>query len=338
MDYGAIISRAWGYVWEHKWLWALGFLAALSGGGGSGGGSGTGFTANPADAQQLEDFFSGGSLPAVNWTVILGALAALIAVLVVLGIIFYFIGLVARAGLVGSIAALDDGELELSLGSSLRGGLRHLWRLFGMQLLLFIVPALVLGASIALIFVAAGGLAAIGASGDPSPEEILGALGAPLLCLIPLICLFAIASFVLQLVSAFAFRGIVLRNLGVVESVRHGWAVVRGNLVEILLLGVIFTVIGWVYGVVVGLVVGLFALGSVGPLLLQIFSGDPITTGRAVLAAIGVIVSGILAAVLSSVLVAWRSATFTLAYRQFTGKAPAAKEKGPENLGYDPIV
>ena len=30
MDYGEIITRAWNITWKNKFLWVLGFLAALT--------------------------------------------------------------------------------------------------------------------------------------------------------------------------------------------------------------------------------------------------------------------------------------------------------------------
>ena len=38
MDHGKIVSDAWNITWNNRWLWGLGFLAALTGGSGSGGG------------------------------------------------------------------------------------------------------------------------------------------------------------------------------------------------------------------------------------------------------------------------------------------------------------
>ena len=55
MDYGKLFRRGWEIVWQNKYLFILGFLAALGGGGG--GNSGSNFNYNvpggndfPADA------------------------------------------------------------------------------------------------------------------------------------------------------------------------------------------------------------------------------------------------------------------------------------------------
>jgi hypothetical protein len=330
MDYGNLISRAWQHTWQHKWLWILGFLAALAG---SGGGGGTGFNMNQSDIEQ----FLGNEaemirrLETFDWGLILAGLAAFLLLLTVMGIVFWLVGLAARSGLITAYNNLEQGQ-KSDFGTAFRSGWPHVLRLIGMKIALFlpfiIVPLLLVG-----------GLVAFVVSAIVTDGESLAGGPMVLLCLVPLLCLLPFVIIILSFVDAYAFRGIVLQNLGVIDSIRHGWRIFRDNLSHNLILGLIFTVISWIYGLIVGLIVGIFALGATGPLILQIVQGEPLSTGRMVMAGIGAIVAGILAAALTSVLVAWQSGTFTLAYRQFANlETPVLKEKDPLLQGYDPLI
>jgi hypothetical protein len=69
----------------------------------------------------------------------------------------------------------------------------------------------------------------------------LGGLALIFLCLLCLLIPFIIA---LSLIYPFAFRGIILRDLGVMDSIRHGWKTLREHLGEIILLCLAFFLIG----------------------------------------------------------------------------------------------
>jgi len=57
MNYGDTLKRGWQLTWNNKWLWLLGFLAALGGGGGFGSSANTSMdssTVTPGTTPNIE--------------------------------------------------------------------------------------------------------------------------------------------------------------------------------------------------------------------------------------------------------------------------------------------
>ena len=193
MDYGNLLSRAWQITWKHKLLWIFGILAAFGGGGGrfnfgftgpNMGGRGSGGSPLPSDLlYQL-------SRPETV-TVILAAGC----VLVVIALVLFVIGLIARGGLIGGIRLAADGN-SLAFGEVWAAGTRYFPRLLGIALLLA-VPVIL----IAVIF---GGIAILTS-------------GIGLICLVPLLCLIVPAFIVAGIIAYFAQFAVVLEDLGVVR-------------------------------------------------------------------------------------------------------------------------
>lgn len=322
MDQGRIISRAWEITWNNRALWGLGFLAALAGGGGGGTGNfnpdSLGVDANNPD--DILDAFRGtpigqmidGDTAAI--AAVAGIAVLVILILLALGIVFWILGTTARAGLISSVVELEHGE-KITFGNAFRQGWKHIWRLFLLKLLEF-----------ALIFLptmlVVGVFAAIGFMAEAPAVAVLA---------VPLVCIFAIAAFLLQFADAFAFRGIVLKNMGPVEALRHGWSLFKANAGDVLILAVIYTVIMMVVGFIAAAVLGVFALLSASPLLSFFVTGE--VSGAAVVAAIlGGTVATVLGAFIMSIFVAWQSTGFTLAYLEMNGEAVEIKEKDPKDF------
>jgi len=131
---------------------------------------------------------------------------------------------------------------------------------------------------------------------------------------------------VITFLNPFAVRGLVLQDLGVMDSIRHGWQVLRRNVGNILVLAVVFLVIGIIVGLVSLLIAGLRAAPFVAPIFLGLVRETGVTTLNIALAVVGGLVFIIVTAAISSILVAYQSTTFTLAYQQFLS------EKQPEAL------
>lgn len=315
MDYSDLFTRAWRICWNNKYIFVLGFLAAL-GSGGSGGGQG--FNAN----------FSGGELPPgvlENADRILALMGPILAVLacvgLVLGLVLWLIRLVAQAGLISTAARLDRGE-KSSLGQSFSAGTAHLPRFLGLNILIYL-PFWIIGiVSIALGIFAFGAAAASVLAGNGGPE--LGALPAGFgllgLCAVGLICLLAPLYLLATIIYAFGQRGIVLQDMGVTQSIGHGWRFVRNNAGEIVLLIVFLIVLSMIFGALVSAVMIPLSLLTFGPVFLDLFRGVPLQTVDIVFAAGGLILLGLLGALLNSVLIAYRSVTVTLAYQDLLGK------------------
>ena len=153
---------------------------------------------------------------------------------------------------------------------------------------------------------------------------LLGTAGFVFLCLL---CLLIPLTLVLNLIYAFAYRGIMLRDMPVMDSIRHGWRVVREHVGEILLLGLIFFVVNLIIGIVATGIIGLLGISS-GLFGLMMSGGEPTTT-QIVAGIVGVLATFIIFAIISAIFTTWRSATFTLAYQQWTGKEALKDSAAP---------
>lgn len=310
------LQRGWRLTWNNKWLWLLGFLAALGGGGGSSYSS-SNYQFNSQDMGNLSPQF-GAALA--------GGILVLVCVFFIVGILLWLVSLAARGGLITSVVELDRGETS-SFGKSFRQGWRKLLPLVGMTLLLFAV-VIILGIIIAAVFAGTlvGALAAgsSGSDGGQGVMAILGSLGIGLLCLL---CLLIPLGIILSLIYPFAYRGMMLRDLGVMDAIRHGWQVLRAHVGQIFLLGIAFLVINLIIGLVGGLIIGV--LGLTTGIIPMLFSGGTASSSQWIAAGLGFLAVVIIFSLISAVITAWRSATFTLAYQQWMGKEALKDSAAP---------
>lgn len=305
MDYTDMLKRGWAITWDNKYLWLLGFLAALGSAN-----SFVNFSTNNSD-------FAGTMDPAM-----LGALAAGVAAAscigLLVGILLWLVSLAAKAGLIESVARLELHKPVDGFGAAFRLGWRKVWRLAGMTILLF---GIVIVAFIALIFLFAlsgGALAALFAGGQEPSGGVFAGLGILGLCLLGLLCLMIPVFIALNFIYAFALRGLVLRDLGITDSIRHGWQVLRDNLGPIIMLSLAFLLFNIIAGVITLAI--LVPLGLSVGIPLAMLSGSDATFLQALLAILGVVGAALIAALISTIVVTWQSSTFTLAYLNFTGR------------------
>ncbi|MFZ1400669.1 MAG: hypothetical protein WAS33_27455, partial [Candidatus Promineifilaceae bacterium] len=262
MDYGKLFRRGWEVVWQNKYLFILGFLAAL--GGGSGGSSGGNFNYSipgPSGSDVPAEAFEEITL---FWGQYGGMILGLVCFFFILGIVFWLIRLAAVGGLIESVDRIEGGE-KMSFGKAFSAGVARIWGLVGLSVLLnlpFMLFGLLfagLGISFLVTAVSSGEIAA------SSPPETLGLFFA---CVGLFACLLVPLGIVVAVVQPFAQRGLMLKQLGVVDSIRHGWQVVRDNIGDILLLGIAFLVIGFLFGLVTLVFTLPFAFLAMGPFLL----------------------------------------------------------------------
>lgn len=320
MDFGQLLSRGWNIVWNNKWLWWLGLLAGLSGAISNNGGGNLNYNfSSPEELQQFLGVDADQIEPALqqSFEQLMGVMIGIGCLFAVIAIGLWLLSHAARAGMIKAVVELDSGGV-MTWGEALRLGWRYVGRVILMNILLFL-PIIVL----VLVAIAAGaGAVATSFVGGASVEElgnVLGALGVALACLVPLLCLVVILALILQFVGAFGYRGIVLRDMGVMDGIGHGWQVFRGRLADSFLLGVIFGVIGLIYNLVVGAILGGLALAGLSSFISDILTGREITAGQFVNAILLGLLVGVLRAVLNSILVAWQSSSVTLAYLEFSG-------------------
>ncbi len=321
MDYMGTLRRGWEIAWNNKWLWILGFLAALGGGGSFG--SSSNYSVGSGDVS--------GTPPNITpemMSAIIGGAFLILCIAFIVGILLWLVSLASRGGLITAVSELDHGQ-KTRFGTAFRQGWRRVLPLVGMTLVLYAVPIIL---AIILIIGFAGSVisaVAAGTSGNSDAlSALLGTAGVVFLCLL---CLLVPLSIVLSLIYPFAYRGMMLQNMGVMDSIRHGWAVLRSHLGDILVLGLIFFVIGFVLGLIAAGIFGLLGLGS--GLFGALMSGQQPTSAQIAAAVVGSLVAAVVFAIVSAIFTAWRSATFTLAYEQWTGKDVLKDSAAPMPTG-----
>lgn len=309
MDYGQILSRSWRITWQNKYLWVLGFLAALT----RASSSSTNYsTSNPQMGSESVERL----MQATAVMLALGCLA------LVLGLALWLLSLAAKGGLITAVSRIDSGE-SMTLGSAFRAGADRLLTLAGMNIVLYLPLLLigVVGVVGAVALLAGSGISWVTLGENPSTagEAVAATLGLFVFCLCGLLCIMMVFAVLLQFINAFAYRGIMLRGLGAIESLSHGWQVFRANLGEVLLLSLLFLVIAIGYGILVGIVVAPLAIALMLPLFTMAARGGP---GPAEILFLlgGGLCLGLVGAALASILTTWQSATFTLAYQEWTSK------------------
>ena len=309
MDYTELITRSWNIVWKNKALWVLGFLAGLAANG----------------ARTSSNYQTNSTEMSPEMLATIGAMAILFScIAIIIAVVVWVLGTVARGGLIGSVWALDDDETAtLTVGEAIQPGMKAFWRMIGVNILLYLPVWLFSMAMVVMVFVMVGGTAVF-ASVASNPEDMFNIMGPGIAIMVfvfcLLLCLMIPLGIFLQLIQAFAVRGTVVRHLGVVDSIKHGWEVLRGNAGEIVLLGILFTGISIAASFAIGIVMLPLAFLAMAPLMGSMFAGEEMS----MLTGFWMLCSGlgmtIIGAVLLSVFTAWRSAAFTLAYKQFTGK------------------
>lgn len=222
MEFGEVLSRAWQIVWKHKVLWIFGILAGCA----SGGGSNSNYRMDSSDLPPgIERFLNNIE----SWQVLLIALAIFVVV-VLIAVIVALLAALGRAGLIRGTLRADNGAEHLSFGELWAESRPYLFRLF----LLNLAIGLTFGVVGIVIIIAMIGIAAI----------TTFRLGLP--SLIPLLCLLMPLMWFLDIVVEQANVALVVEDLGLVQSVQRGWQTVQAQLANMLILGLIVGIGGFV--------------------------------------------------------------------------------------------
>ena len=310
MDYGRILRRAWEITWRWKILWILGFLASL-GQGGWGGNSGASYTGDTEDLSRWGIEMPSGEVIAG----IIGVIVAVACLAILIAIALWVISVIARGGLIAGVQQVED-EGQTTFGSAWRVGVHRFWSLFGISVLaaLPIIILVVLGIVVMGLLIA-GTVGAVDRA-----AEIGGALGGISLAIFggAFCCGMILIGIVLAQIQIYAERAAVLEGLGWIDAFKRGWEVLKDNLGPTILFWLIFLVIGLIVGVII-----VTALAGIGLPIGAILASMNLDVGPWLLAPIccGGILFVIVAALISSVVNTFTSATWTLVYREMTGLA-----------------
>ena len=251
MDFGALLSRAWSIIWEHKFLILLGVLVALGGGraGGGGGGSNAGASFDRdgdiprfdgPDGPRFDGRGFGGWFGVV---LIVAGAVGLIGIGVLVGIALWTISTIARGGLIAGVDAIERG-IGSGFGQAFASGWQRGWSLVGIGLLAGLPSFLLILAGLGLGGAFAGLGLLISDRGASVPFYISGAaiFGGVLCIAIPI-------GVVLNALRTFANRACMIEARGVIAAYRRGVEILFANFGSAFLLFLIQIAIQVVLGV-----------------------------------------------------------------------------------------
>ncbi|PIZ55890.1 hypothetical protein COY23_03940 [bacterium (Candidatus Torokbacteria) CG_4_10_14_0_2_um_filter_35_8] len=301
MDYIKIIKKSADITWNNKFLWILGLLA---GGGLSSFNSGgwNFFQGNGEDLEKAVD--SSKDFLSENFTLILVALVVILLITIILGIL----SIIFKGGLISCTNKLSLRKSEqekLNLGEQIRfsygfrEGLKYFWKVLGLGLIIFLIllPPIIL-------LVAVGVFAVL-------KNLIIGML------IIGLIVLFLIPiAIIVSLIYAFGLRFLIIKGLGIRQSLKKGKELLFANFWKTIIAGVVLLIINMflVFAMFVGIAiiaVPFVILGFILVVLLQ-------TIGIIISIVFGGIAFLILFAVLQGIINAFHETYWTLVFKELT--------------------
>lgn len=320
MNYGELISRAFTLTLQQRVLWWFGLGLVLTGHGGCSTPV-SGFGGGPGGREAPPEF--AGEPP--TWLIDLvrtlrveGIVAILVSLLVlafVLALVLQLAGAICQGALIYLVDAADRGAPP-SFSAGVQAGVRSMWRLFLIALLVFspfvLTVLVMLGGAIASFIAALAG---------PQEFDAARALAVlALVCLgIPFLCLIIVAAFLLSVLAILAQRAVVLEDLGVVAAIRRGWALLLARFWDLVLLSLIWIAIGIIVGMIV--IVALPAVLLAVPFVLVIATREP-SPGLIALLVVLVLAFVVYVVFISMLNAVFSSALWTLAYKRVAGWQP----------------
>lgn len=309
MNETTVFSQSWRYVREHKSLWGLSFLnataavlgiivlyagvtAALFGS--------PGLVTRYLRLPDLDLEY----WPFPSWLIWLALLAFIVWFLL------WLVGMAARGGLITAADDIEEGRRQ-SGGESFSRGWRRVPTLALMSLIVFLPVIALYGLGQVVIWLSLPDFSRI------TSDDSLAGLFRFYYVSMCLTCGLYLLMIFLHFIHAFAYRGVMLRGLGVWASIGHGWRVLRGNLGGIVPLAMIFGgILVAFYGIAYAVFIAFYAAGLFSFVFSTSAEGPPIL----MMMIIGILF--LLAMVtlffVMVILGAWRSAAFTLGYRRWS--------------------
>ncbi len=320
MDHFKVLKRAFEITWRYRALWVFGIILALTataGGGGSG--------------PQATFGGNGGIPPGVLPTPdippeVVGTLIAIgIALACVILILIVASGIARYVAEVSLIRMVDDHE-ETGEKRSVRQGFRlgwsrTAWRLFLIDLLIGLPMVLVF----ILLFVLAFAPLLLWAT-ESATAGVIGTVATIGLFFL-VIFLIIVVGAVVSLLMHFFRRACALEELGVIEAIRQGYAVVRQHLKDVAIMWLLMVGLGLGWTLVVipvtflllilGVILGGLPALLVGGLASLAFEGVvPWILAAAVGIPILILVVAVPGLLLGGLAEVFKSSVWTLTYRE----------------------
>ncbi len=280
MDPIKILKRAWHILWNYRTLWVFGLILALTTAGSSGGSgnSGTRFSGNgnsqnyqlPENWREgLSKFFEAAGkgwtkllhegLPALGisqgeLTALLWIAALFILVMFVIGIVMAIAHYVSETAVIRMVDEYEATDSKMTVRQGFRiGWSRTSWRLFLINLIVHIPVFLLLIVMAAIGFMIYTMVA--GQGGSFAVPGVIAGIGAAFLAIFVVV----IVSIFLGLLRHFFWRASALEDLGVIDSLRRGFEMVRENWKNVGLMWLIMIGLGilWIPVSIIAIIVTL---------------------------------------------------------------------------------
>jgi hypothetical protein len=301
------LSRSWEIIWKYKALWIFGILASCGANFNVGGNFN--YSADrrdignlPPNVQRWFTDWERGFGQFFNEQNI-GWIIAIVCIAILIGILFWVIGVFGRVGLVKGAVNAEAGK-AFGFRSLAGESWALLGKALGLSILLFLLPF----AAILLLFI-------IGAL------VTAATMGFGLFCLIPLACLLVPVFMLYFVYTEMALIALVKEGLGVGDALGRGWEVFRANLGNLIGMGLILVVGGFLVGLV--LIIPMAAIAA--PALFGMFSQDPNAFGSGLTVSLILFVIALPFLILfNGILRSYIESAWTLTYLQLTGSKPKA--------------
>ena len=244
MDPIKILRRAWQILWSYRALWVFGLVLALATAGSSGGGNNSvqyqsdGNNHQPTP-QSMQEFFSdfnremdklfregipevditGEALTAFLWIV-----GIFVVIMLVVGIVVAIARYVSETAVIRMVDEYENTSVKMTVRQGVRiGWSRTSWRLFLINLIvnlpvIFLVLILLVAGVVIYLSITNG-------NANFAAASVVTMIGLVFLVIFAVVIL----TIVLHLLRHFFWRVCVLEDVGVGESLRRGFAMVREN-------------------------------------------------------------------------------------------------------------
>ena len=214
--------------------------------------------------------------------------------MLLVALIFWVLAAIGNGGLIASFQMAETDE-TVTLGSAFQQGIRFFWKLLLIQIILGLASFLVIAP------VVLGGF-----------FMTFLTLGIGLICLIPLICLLIPLGIAVSIYTLLTQIALIVEELDFVDAFKRAWDVFRSNLGEVIVMGLILGVGGFIVGLILAIPFLLIGL----PLIAGLIVGtDSISITGFSATLIGILLYLPILLVASGIMRTFITGSWTLTYR-----------------------
>jgi hypothetical protein len=222
--------------------------------------------------------------------------------MLLLALILWMLTAIGNGGLIAGFQMAEIGK-TVTLGGTFQQGIHYFWKLLVIQLILGLASLVVFAPVII------GGVL----------MSVL-TLGIGLICLFPLICLLVPVGIAISIFTLLTQIALIVEDLDIVAAFQRAWEVFRSNLGNVIVMGLILGIGGFVVGLIIAIPFVLMVLPFVTGLI--------VGTDTSSLAGLSVTIIGILlyvpvALVASGIKRTFITGSWTLTYRDLIGTKTA---------------